>query len=157
MDVKDNKFMSDNKVQSDNAIANNNQILANNQVNVETRGGIDSLIENTLELICMPVEKYKQIKSGLIAKQLDNFQRILIRAKEIKDVYGIDVITPPLKFSIQFIQQAACEHEEEMHDLWAKLLIEAATDYNPIQLQYADILNRYKQLYLPISGWLSIK
>lgn len=123
-------------------VANNNQILANNQVSIETRGAMDALFENILELICMPKEKFRQIKSGLIAKQIENCQKILLRAKDIKDKFGMDITPPPLKFSIPFMKQAACEHEEEMYDIWAKLLIEAANKYNPIQLQYADILSK---------------
>ena len=146
MDIKDNKFLSDNTALSDNlndsTIASNNQILANNELNVETRGAVDAIFDNVLELICMPKEKFKQIKSGLIAKQIESCQIILERAKDIKDKFGIDITPPPLKFSIPFIKQAACEHEEDMYDVWAKLLVEAATEYNPILLQYVDILSK---------------
>ncbi len=145
MDIKDNKFLSDNTALSDNlndsTIGSNNQILANNELNVETRGAVDAIFDNVLELICMPKEKFKQIKSGLMVKQIENCQKILMKAEEIKDKLGIDVLPPPLKFSIPFMNQAACECEEEMYDTWAKLLVEAATEYNPIQLQYANMLS----------------
>ena len=146
MKIQNNKLASNNKAISenlnDNTIASNNQLLANNKVSIETRGAIDALFENTLEVMCMPKEKFKQIKSGLIVKQIENCQKILMRAKEIKDNFGINILPPPLKFSIPFMKEAACEHEEEMYDLWAKLLVEAAENYNPIQLQYAEILSQ---------------
>lgn len=142
MEKKDSKLNCDNKVLREDFNGNTVQTLSNNQMNIDSREVVSSLFENILEIICMPLEKYKQIKLGLTVKQIDNFQKILERAKNIKDILGINVFQPPLKFSIPFIKQATCEHEEKMYDIWANLLIEAATSYNPIQLQYVDILSK---------------
>lgn len=34
------------------------------------------------------------------------------------------------------------EHEEDMYDLWAKLLLDTSSKYTPIKIQYAEILSK---------------
>ncbi len=143
MGFSKNKFISDNKALSDNL--NNNAIASNNNI------GSDNFSQNTLmsfngcfnniaDAIAMFFPSMREAK--VERYRAETFYRIGLKAEHIIKILGIQINPIPPKGAIPLFDKLSLEHEEKMHDLWAKLLVEAATSYNPIQLQYAEILSQ---------------
>ncbi|WMJ24332.1 Abi-alpha family protein [Paludicola sp. MB14-C6] len=75
--------------------------------------------------------------------------RLMCRATEFMKKCGItEVINPiPLKFAVPLLQGASLEDDDELQDLWAKLLVNAISNKG-IELRrvYIDILERLSPL-----------
>lgn len=143
MEVKKNKLVSDNKALSDNL--NNNTVASNNNIGNDnfSKNSLFSFIncfnglDKTIALL------FPSIREAMVERyRAETLCRIGIKATDILQILGISANPIPPKGAIPLFDKLSLEHEEEMYDLWAKLLVEAATDYNPIQLQYADVLSQ---------------
>lgn len=55
---------------------------------------------------------------------------------------NIEINPIPPKMSLPLIEKMSLEHEEDMYDMWARLLVASGKEYNPIQIQYIDILSK---------------
>ena len=142
MDIKDNKFLSDNKTLSDNL--NDNAVASNNIGNDNfSKNSLFSFIncfnglDKTIALL------FPSIRDAMVERyRAETLYKIGIKATDILQILGISAKPIPPKGAIPLFDKLSLEYEEDMYDVWAKLLVEAATEYNPIQLQYADILSK---------------
>lgn len=143
MDIKDNKFLSDNKALSDNL--NDNAVASNNNIGNDnfSKNSLFSFIncfnglDKTIALL------FPSIRDAMVERyRAETLYRIGIKATDILQILGISAKPIPPKGAIPLFDKLSLEYEEDMYDVWAKLLVEAATEYNPIQLQYADILSK---------------
>lgn len=55
---------------------------------------------------------------------------------------GVDIKPTPPKFLLPFIEKASLEDDDELKKKWAKLLVAAGNEYNPIHIQYSEILSQ---------------
>lgn len=78
------------------------------------------------------VERYRAETTLLIAQ----------KAQELKDKYNIEVKPIPPKAAIPLFEKLSVEHEEDMYDLWAKLLVDTSSAYMSIHIQFAEILSK---------------
>lgn len=76
------------------------------------------------------VERYRAETTLFIAQ----------KAQELKNKYNIEINPIPPKAAIVLFDRLSTEHEEDMYDLWAKLLLDTSSKYTPIKIQYAEIL-----------------
>ncbi len=143
MEVKKNKFVSDNQALSDNL--NNNTVASNNNIGNDnfSKNSLFSFIncfnglDKTIALF------FPSIREAMVERyRAETLCRIGIKASDILQILGISANPIPPKGAIPLFDKLSLEHEEEMYDVWAKLLVEMAIEYNPIQLQYADILSK---------------
>ena len=77
-------------------------------------------------------------------------QRLMLRATEF--MRQLDITEPtkaiPLKYAVPLLEGASLEDDDELQDLWAKLLVNAATATGGFELKrvYIDILERITPL-----------
>jgi len=64
------------------------------------------------------------------------------RAQVIAGELNISPATVPLKFLVPFIEKASLEHEDEMTERWARLLVASVQNFDAIHQTYLDILSR---------------
>lgn len=55
---------------------------------------------------------------------------------------GIDIKPTPPKFLLPFIEKASLEDDNDLKKEWAKLLVSAGKEYDPIHLQYSNVLSQ---------------
>lgn len=67
---------------------------------------------------------------------------ILEKAIKIIQDNGYEVKPIPPKIALPLFDKLSLEHEENMYDMWAKLLVNATTNYDPINIYYAEILSK---------------
>lgn len=72
----------------------------------------------------------------------ETFLKIGLKAQDITKELDIEINPVPPKASLPLFEKMSLEHEEYMHDIWAKLLVSTSERYNPIQIQYAEILSK---------------
>jgi hypothetical protein len=87
--------------------------------------------------------------SGIVEDRLKYFrwerqQRLIQRSEEFMHSLGMGGPTRavPLKIAIPLLQGASLEDDDTLQDLWAKLLVNAADEDNPVTIQrmFIDIL-----------------
>ncbi|HQT53442.1 MAG TPA: Abi-alpha family protein [Phenylobacterium sp.] len=68
--------------------------------------------------------------------------QITQRAKRFADEAGLKLQAPPLKFLVPFFERASTEDasEDNLMDMWAKLLVAAGSEYDARQMRFASIL-----------------
>ncbi|MDR2870127.1 MAG: DUF4393 domain-containing protein [Deferribacteraceae bacterium] len=119
-------FNDDKKIASDNTVKNS---LANFEVTVD---GLDKII-----MLFFPsmrnafVERYR-------AQTIAN---IGIEAVRLANDSSITLNAIPPKAALPLIEEMSLEHEQPMYEVWAKLLVASASNFDPIQQQYAHILS----------------
>jgi len=72
----------------------------------------------------------------------ETFLKIGLKAQEITQKLGIEIQPIPPKAALPLFDKLSLEHEEDMYDAWARLLVAASDEYNPVQIQYAEILSK---------------
>lgn len=130
--------MIDNNAIASNNLSNNNVASGNfSQNTLISFDGLFKGLENTVGLF-IPT-----LRNALVERyRAETFYRIGLKAEEIIGLLGIETKPIPPKAALPLFEKASLEHDENMYDLWAKLLVSAANDYNPIQIQYAELLSK---------------
>ena len=130
--------MIDNNTTASNNLSNNNVASGNFSQNTLVSFNVDFKgLENTVGLII------PSVRNVMIERyRAETFYKIGMKTEEIIKLLGIDIHPIPPKAALPLFEKASLEHEENMYDLWAKLLVGAINKYNPIQLQYAEILSK---------------
>ena len=112
---------------------NQNKLLSeNNLLNLDTKGLSDWLA------LFFP-EVRKALVEGMRA---DTLMKIGLKTDEICTILGIERNSVPLKVALPLLTKASLEHEEEMLEVWAKLLASTLKSSSPVHIRYADILSQ---------------
>ena len=123
----------------DNTIASNNDIASGNfsqntlvSFNADFNG-----LEKTVGLLIPSVrnamvERYRAETTGIILEKA---------IKIIKDK-GLEIKPIPAKIALPLFDKLSIEHEEDMYEIWAKLLVSSTLNYDPISIYYAEILSK---------------
>lgn len=130
-------LIDNNKLASDNL--SNNDIASGNlsQNTLISFGNVFNGLEKIVALFIPStrnaiVERYRAETAFIIGQ----------KAEALKSKYDIETKPIPPKAAIPLFDKLSLEHEEEMFDLWAKLLLDTSSAYTPIHIQYAEILSR---------------
>lgn len=119
--------LSDNNIASGNFSKNT---LAN--FNVDFKGlekSVGLLIPSVRNAM---VERYRAETTYLILEKA---------IKIIKD-RGLEIKAIPPKIALPLFDKLSIEHEEDMYEIWAKLLVSSSLNYDPISIYYAEILSK---------------
>jgi hypothetical protein len=120
------KIASDIKVASDNTIKNG---LINFDVDFSGLKDVVALF-------------FPSIRNEMILRyRAETIAKIGIEAYRMAISEGIQINPIPPKIALPLIEKMSLEHEPDMYEKWAKLLIAAGVKPNPIHQQYADILS----------------
>lgn len=119
--------LSNNQVASDN-FSQNTLVSFNADFNglEKTVGLLIPSVRNAI------VERYRAETTCIILEKA---------IKIIRD-NGLEVKPIPAKIALPLFDKLSLEHEEEMYDLWAKLLVSSTLNYDPISIYYAEILSK---------------
>ena len=130
--------MIDNNAIASNNLSSNNIASGNlSQNTLISFGGLFKGLENTVGVF-VPT-----LRNALVERyRAETFYRIGLKAEEIIKILGIETKPIPPKAALPMFEKASLEHDENMYDLWAKLLVATSNDYNPISMQYSDILSK---------------
>lgn len=86
---------------------------------------------------------FPSVRNAMVERfRAETFYKIGFKAQDIINHLGIEAKPIPPKAALPLFEKMSLEHEEEMYDMWAKLLVASTNEYNPIQIQYADILSQ---------------
>lgn len=123
----DSNNLSNNQVASDN-FSQNTLVSFNADFNglEKTVGLLIPSVRNAI------VERYRAETTCIILEKA---------IKIIRD-NGLEVKPIPAKIALPLFDKLSLEHEEEMYDLWAKLLVSSTLNYDPISIYYAEILSK---------------
>lgn len=90
------------------------------------------------------------VEDSLRVYRWENQQRLMVRVQQISAELGLPGPTRPipLKLAIRFFQGAVLEDEEQLRELWVKLLINSSNAESGVELKrtYIDILERLTSL-----------
>lgn len=128
--------MIDNNNVSNSMLSDNN--IASDNFSQNTLVSFDGIFKGLDKLVGLffpsvrnaQVERYRAETTLFIAQ----------KAQELKNKYNIEINPIPPKAAIVLFDRLSTEHEEDMYDLWAKLLLDTSSKYTPIKIQYAEIL-----------------
>lgn len=120
------KIASDNKLASDNTIKNA-LILFDNDFS-----GLKDVIS------CFIPSMRDEI---VLRYRAETIAKIGIEAYRIAKNENIQIHPIPPKIALPLIEKMSLEHEPDIYEKWAKLLIAAGVNPNPIHQQYADLLS----------------
>lgn len=125
------------KIVSEN-LSNNEVISGNFSQNKLIDFDVDfNGLEKTVSLF------FPSVRNAFVERyKAETFLKIGLKAQDIIDRLGIEVKPIPPKAALPLFEKMSLEHEEDMYDLWAKLLVNASIGYDPMQIQYAEILSK---------------
>lgn len=85
---------------------------------------------------------FPSIRDEIVLRyRAETIARIGIEAYRLAIEENIKINPIPPKIALPLIEKMSLEHEPDMYERWAKLLIAAGVNSNPIHQQYADILS----------------
>jgi hypothetical protein len=120
------KIVSDNKIASDNTIKNS-------LINFEPDF---SGLKDTVALF------FPSIRHEMILRyRAETIAKIGIEAYKMAESESIQINPIPPKIALPLIEKMSLEHEPDMYEKWAKLLIATGVNPNPIYSQYAYLLS----------------
>lgn len=70
------------------------------------------------------------------------FNTICELSNKYAEQLAVDIKPTPPKFLLPFIEKASLEDDVDLQKEWAKLLVIAGIEYNPLHLQYSEILSQ---------------
>ena len=130
-------MLDNNKTASDNL--SNNEIASGNfnQNTLASFEGVFNGLEKSVGLF------FPSVRNAMVERyRAETFLKIGSKAQDIIEKLGLEVKPIPPKAALPLFEKMTLEHEPEMYQAWAKLLVASAENYNPIQMQYADILSQ---------------
>ena len=103
----------------------------------------EKLIDAVVDAFSPATEILGALGDSVRLARVEIAARITKRAKSIADDNGLVLKAPPLKFLVPFFERASIEDEggDEIEELWANLLVSAASDYSTIISSYVGILS----------------
>jgi hypothetical protein len=123
---KEIKIASDNKFLSDNS----------NKVSLFNIENDFSGLANVVACF-FPSMRHEMI----LRYRAETIAKIGIEAYRLAQDENIQINPIPPKIALPLIEKMSLEHEPNMYEKWAKLLIATSINPNPIHQQYADILS----------------
>lgn len=86
---------------------------------------------------------FPSVRNAMVERyRAETFLKIGLKAQEIINILSLKTNPIPPKAALPLFEKMSLEHEEDMYNIWAKLLVSASVNYNPIQIQYAEILSK---------------
>ena len=132
--------MSDEKDKTESGFGVSAKIEAKTEIPSESSG---RAVEAFLDLISPFTEGLGAVGDKIQSYRIDSSIKTLRRAKELADKKGLEVKSPPLKFTVKLLENASMEDPEDgIVEMWAKLLKEGATNYNENLDTYISILSQ---------------
>ena len=102
-----------------------------------------------------PLAEGADVLSDLIRRQKKVTATTLHRTEELAAEREATLSSVPLKFLGPTLEKASMEEEgSPMTELWAKLIVAAATEYHPRLAKFADILGRLGPKEAELLRWL---
>jgi hypothetical protein len=84
---------------------------------------------------------FPSIRHAIVERyRAETSAKILLEANRLAQNENIQINPIPPKIALPIFEKMSLEHEEEMYEKWAELLIAASVKPDPIHQQYADIL-----------------
>ena len=131
--VDDNRVLSDNLSNNSIDVASGN-FSQNKLINFD---GVFNGLEKSVGLF------FPSVRNAMVERyQAETTMIILNKAIELIQDNGLDIKQIPPKIALPLFDKLSIEHETEMYDLWAKLLVSASDNSNPILIQYSEILSK---------------
>ena len=127
LEKKAAKIASDIKVASENEITIKPSLF-HNELHLEG-------IEKAIALFFPSVRK-----EFLLRMRAETIDKVSYEAYTMAINGNIPIKPIPPKIAVPLIEKMSLEHEPEMYDKWARLLIGAGVGSNPIHQQFADVL-----------------
>ena len=128
-----------------NRILNDN--LANNSVDVASGNFSQNKLVN-FDIDFKGLEKsiglfFPSIRNAMVERyQAETTMIVLNKAIKLIQDNGLDIKPIPPKIALPLFNKLSIEHETDMYDLWAKLLVSASDSSNPVLIQYSEILSK---------------
>jgi len=117
------------KIASDNSVASDNKIAL---INIENDF---SGLANAIAMF------FPSMRNEMILRyRAETIAKVTLEAYRIAKNEHIKTNLIPPKIALPLIEKMSLEHEPDMYEKWAKLLIASSVNPNPIHQQYADIL-----------------
>lgn len=132
------KSMIDNNTTASNNLSNNDVVSGNfSQNTLVSFAGVFNGLEKSIGLLIpsvrnVLVERYRAETTALI----------LDKAIKIIEENGLTINSIPPKGALPLFDKLSLEHEKEMYDIWANLLVNASMNYDPIYILYSEILSK---------------
>lgn len=126
-------MFNENKIASENELFSNNNI-DNSVIKIEKIfDGLDKV------LLCF----FPKVRDEIILKyRAETIKEVGILAYKLAKEENIELNPVPPKYALPLIEKLSIEHEPDMYERWARLLIETSADPKPIHQQYAELLSK---------------
>lgn len=100
---------------------------------------LDALVD-----VIRPFTEARGLRADQIRLQrVETTLEIVRIAKQIAELEKLELLPPPTKFIVPFLEQASLEDmDAELHSRWAALLLSASTHYEARHLTFIDIMSR---------------
>ena len=135
--------MIDNNTTASNNLSNN-EIASGNKLVLWENFNIDTHFQELAMFFFKPTRS-AMLQTRLLEfykVQSETILKILDIAKEISDKHGLQINPIPSKLAIPLLEKMSTEHEEDMYEIWAKLLVSSTLNYDPVSIFYAEILSK---------------
>lgn len=121
-------------------IASDNNSLSNNDVKVKNSlcsfEGIFKGLEKTVAIF------FPSMRSAMVDRyKAQTIAMVGVEAVRLAQQNNIELKPIPPKMAMPLIEEMSLEHESEMYEMWARLLVSSANNFNPIQQQYINVLS----------------
>ena len=118
-------------------IASDNKFLSDNTNKVSLFNIENDFSGLAKAVLCF----FPSMRHEMVLKyRAETIAKIGVEAYKIAQNQNIQINPIPPKIAMPLIEKMSLEHEPDMYEKWAKLLIAAGINPNPIYQQYADIL-----------------
>ena len=119
-------------------IASNNKLGSDNTVKISLFNIENDFTGLANAVSCFfPSIRYEM----LLRYRAETIAKIGIEAYRIAQNENVHTNPIPPKIALPLIEKMSLEHEPDMYEKWAKLLVATSVNPNPIHQQYADILS----------------
>ena len=119
-------------------IASNNKLGSDNTVKISLFNIENDFSGLANAVSCFfPSMRYEM----LLRYRAETIAKIGIEAYKIAQNENVQTNPIPPKIALPLIEKMSLEHEPDMYEKWAKLLVATSVNPNPIHQQYADILS----------------
>jgi hypothetical protein len=118
-------------------IASGNKVASDNTAKISLFN-IENDFSGLKDAIALffPAYRYEMI----LRYRAETVAKIGLEAYKLAQNENIKIKPIPPKIALPIIEKMSLEHEEDMYEKWAKLLIAAGVNSDPIHQQYAEVL-----------------
>lgn len=130
--------MIDKNTTASNNLSNNNVASDNFSRNTLVSFNADfNGLEKAIGII------FPSVRNALVERyRAETTAMILEKAINIIKENGLEIKAISPKVALPLFDKLSIEHEEDMYEIWAKLLVSATINYDPIHIYYAEILSK---------------